>query len=57
MERSILLISDNANLLKRLKQIMTDWQVISSSTYLPDFLLNRDNQTLIIIDLDHFFWL
>ena len=54
MERSILLISDNANLLKRLKQIMTDWQVISSSTYLPDFLLNRDNQTLIIIDLDHF---
>ena len=55
MERSILLISDNANLLKRLKQIMTDWRVISSPTYLPDLLLNRDNQTLIIIDLDHFF--
>ncbi|WP_173021207.1 response regulator transcription factor [Secundilactobacillus folii] len=54
MERSILLISDNANLLKRLKQIMVDWQVISSPTYLPDFLLNRDGQTLIILDLDHF---
>lgn len=54
MERSILLISDNANLLKRLKQIMTEWQVISSPTYLPDFLLNRDNQTLIILDLDQF---
>lgn len=54
MERSILLISDNANLLKRLKQIMTNWQVISSPTYLPDFLLNRDNQTLILLDLDHF---
>lgn len=55
MERSILLISDNANLLNRLKQIMTDWQVISSPTYLPDFLLNRDTQTLIVFDLDHFF--
>lgn len=54
MERSILLVSDNANLLKRLKQIMADWQVISSPTYLPDFLLNRDNQTLIVLDLDHF---
>ncbi|MCH5462487.1 response regulator transcription factor [Lactobacillus sp. LC28-10] len=55
MEKSILLVSDNANLLKRLRQIMADWQVISSPTYLPDFLLNRDNQTLIILDLDHFF--
>ncbi|GAX04232.1 transcriptional regulator, winged helix family [Secundilactobacillus pentosiphilus] len=55
MEKSILLISDNANLLKRLKQMMTDWQVISSPTYLPDFLLNRDSQTLMILDLDHFF--
>ncbi|KRK98992.1 winged helix family transcriptional regulator [Secundilactobacillus odoratitofui DSM 19909 = JCM 15043] len=54
MERSILLISDNPNLLKRLKQIMTDWQVISSPTYLPDILLNRDSQTLILLDLDHF---
>lgn len=55
MDRSILLISDNANLLKRLKQIMIDWQIISRPTYLPDFLLNRDNQTVIILDLDHFF--
>lgn len=55
MEKSILLVSDNANLLKRLRQIMPEWQVISSPTYLPDFLLNRDNQTLIILDLDHFF--
>lgn len=54
MERKIILISDDATLQARLQPLVSEWQLLTSPRLLPDLLLNRDSQLMVILDLNQY---
>ncbi|ANZ61064.1 winged helix-turn-helix domain-containing protein [Secundilactobacillus paracollinoides] len=53
MTRSILLVTENANLAARLSRLIGDWKLIEAPSLPPEFLLSRYDQTMIIFDIQH----
>lgn len=54
MAHKIILISDDVMLRQNLQPLVAEWQFINSPRLLPDLLLNRDSQLMVILDLDQY---